>query len=105
VVVALAGVVGYLAIFFALPITELGGARRGEILLVALLRPDDLLSRWFEGASWQSLAERGWILLFVLGILSAAASAGWLWLRLLRVDRALTKLEMAWETRNDSAGK
>lgn len=87
-------IVGYLALFFALPITELGGARRGELLLVALLRPDDLLARWFEGASWQSLAERGWILLFVLGILSAAASAGWLWLRLLRVDRALTKIEM-----------
>ncbi len=94
VVVALAGVVGYLALFFALPITALGGVRRGETLLVALLRPDDFLTRWFEGASWQSLAHRGWILLFVLGILSAAASVGWLWLRLLRVDRALTKLEM-----------
>jgi len=94
VAIVLSGVLGYLTLFFALPMTALGGARRGEILLVALLRPDDLLSRWFDGASWQSLVERGWILLYVLGILSAAASAGWLWLRLLRVDRALTKLEM-----------
>jgi len=93
-IAALLGVAGYLALFFTLPIAELGGSRRGELLLVALLRPDDILSRWIAEASWQSFAERGWILLFVLGVLSAAASAGWLWLRLLRVDRALTKLEM-----------
>ncbi len=93
-IAALLGVAGYLALFLTLPIAELGGSRRGELLLVALLRPDDFVTRWFAGAAWQSLAERGWILLFVLGILSASASVGWLWLRLLRVDRALTKLEM-----------
>jgi 4-amino-4-deoxy-L-arabinose transferase-like glycosyltransferase len=91
---AIAAVGAYLALFLALPIGELGGSRRGELLLVALLRPDDLLGRWLEGISWKSFAERGWVLLFVLGILSVAMSAGWLWLRLLRVDRALTKLEM-----------
>ncbi len=91
---ALGGVAAYFALFLFWPIAEFGNESRIQMLFVALLRPDDYLLRWFEGASWPSLGERAWILFLVLAILSAATSAGWLWLRLLRVDRALTRLEM-----------
>jgi len=94
VALACAWLAGYLAIFLFTTSSEAQGTPRGGYLLVVLLRPDDLVADWFAGIGWSSIAERMWILLIALGVLSVAAAAGWLCLRLLRVDRAVTRLEM-----------
>lgn len=94
IALACAWLAGYLTVFLLTPSRETEGTPRGGYLLVTLLRPDDLVADWFAGLSWNSLTERMWILLFVLGVLSVAAAAGWICLRMLRVDRAVTRLEM-----------
>src|SRR5690606_10997946 len=94
VLLAAIWLVGYLVAFLSMSASDAFNSARGEVLLVALLRPDDLVANWFAGASWASLGQRLWIAFIVLGALSAATSAGWLCLRLLRVDLAVTRLEM-----------
>ncbi len=94
VALACAWLVGYFAVFLLTSSSEAQDTPRGGYLLVMLLRPDDLVADWFAGLGWNSVAERLWILLIVLGVLGVAAAAGWLCLRLLRVDRAVTRLEM-----------
>lgn len=94
IALACAWLVGYLAVFLLTPSSEAQDMPRGGYLLVTLLRPDDLVADWFAGIGWSSLTERMWIVLVALGVLSVAAAAGWICLRLLRVDRAVTRLEM-----------
>ncbi len=86
--------VGYLAVFLATPTRDSPDVPRGSYLLAALLRPDDIVTAWFAGLSWTSLGQRAAILLTVLGVLAVAAAAGWICLRLARVDRLVTRLEM-----------
>jgi len=97
-IAACSGLVAYLAAFLFLPLmpdaTDETRAPRIVYLMVSLLRPDDLVNRWFEGLSWQSVAERGQVLLYAAGVLGVGMAAGWICLRLLRVDRAVTQLEM-----------
>ena len=86
----------YLAAFFRTPLGS--GAQavsRIDYLWASLLRPDDLVRQWIAGASWESLVQRGVILGVTAAILCVALAAGWTCLRLLRVDRALSKLEMS----------
>ncbi|MEX0679296.1 MAG: hypothetical protein WD063_19625 [Pirellulales bacterium] len=86
----------YLVAFFRDPLA--GGAAemsRLDYLFAALLRPDDMVRQWLAGAGWESLAKRGVILGVTAAILSVAMAAGWTCLRLLRVDRALSRLEMS----------
>ncbi len=94
VVLACAWLIGYVAVFLLMPAKDATETPRGEYLLVSLLRPDDLVAAWFRGVTWDSLGERLWILFVASGILGGATSVGWLILRLLRVDRVVTRLEM-----------
>jgi hypothetical protein len=92
--VATVGVLGYLGLFLSFPTESSEGVARGLIFFAALLRPDDFVAMWFEGASWVSVGEHLELLLWAAAVLSAAAGAGWLCLRLVRADRLLSRLEM-----------
>lgn len=86
----------YLVAFFREPLTSgAGEVSRLDYLMAALLRPDDMVRQWIAGASWESLEQRGVILGMTAAILCVALAAGWICLRLLRVDRAVSKLEMS----------
>ncbi len=95
VLAACVGLAVYLAAFFLVPMAGSGKAARPELLFASLLRPDDFLRQWFAGFTWQSVVERGRILVIAAAVLCVALAAGWTCLRLLRVDRAVTRLEMS----------
>ncbi len=84
----------YLAAFFFPPVSGEGAAIRPGYLLASLVRPDDFVRQWIAGCTWQGLVERGVIVAAASAILCVALAAGWTCLRLLRVDRAVTRLEM-----------
>lgn len=89
------GLCGYLVVFFRQPLAEgAGGLSRIDYLMASLVRPDDFVRLWIAGAGWQSLAARLMILGLCAATLCVALAAGWFCLRLLGVDRAVTKLEM-----------
>lgn len=89
----------YVVAFFRVPLPgaqpDTGTAARLEYLVALLLRPDDLVRDWIADFAWSSLAQRGAILGVTAAILGVALAAGWTFLRLLRVDRALSRLEMS----------
>jgi hypothetical protein len=89
----------YLAAFFRTPLVSAppgsNEVSRFDYLWTSLLRPDDFVRQWIAGASWQSLGQRSVILGVTAAILCVALAAGWTCLRLLRVDRAVSKLEMS----------
>jgi hypothetical protein len=92
--VATVSVLGYLGLFLSWPTESSEGVARGLIFFAALLRPEDFVAKWFEGASWVSFGEHLTLLMWAAAVLSAAAGAGWMCLRVVRADRLLSRLEM-----------
>jgi hypothetical protein len=88
----------YLAAFFRIPSASgeaaWGRTTRLDYFWASLLRPDDLVRAWVDGFAWNTLAERGVVLGMAAVILCVAIAAGWACLRLLHVDRVLSRLEM-----------
>ncbi|REK12351.1 MAG: hypothetical protein DWQ37_12365 [Planctomycetota bacterium] len=91
---ACVGLLGYVAVFFYAPLASSGKAERGEFLWTSILRPDDLVRAWIAGATWQGIVDRAVIAAVAAGIFAVVMAAGWTCLRLLRVDRVVTRAEM-----------
>lgn len=87
----------YLAVYYLWPLGSAtasikGVLRRGH-LWIALVLGDETIARWTEDFSSASLVERMFILSVVAAIFLIAVAAGWICLRLGRIDRLTTKLE------------
>jgi hypothetical protein len=88
----------YLAAFLGIPCAGDGGwgaTVRLDYLWASLVRPDDFARVWVAGFDWAAAVERGVILGVAGAVLGVAVTAGWTCLRLLHVDRALSRLEMS----------
>lgn len=89
----------YLIAFFRIPPASAqagtGEGSRLDYFWALLLRPDDIVRDWLSGFAWESLVQRGAILGVTAAILLVALAAGWTSLRLLRVDRYVSRLEMS----------
>jgi hypothetical protein len=84
----------YLAAYWLWPISgSMGQPLRRVHFWLSLVLGDDTLARWVEGCSWISLAQRGQILAIAAGILLVAVAAGWMCIRLSRIEALLTRLE------------
>jgi hypothetical protein len=88
----------YLTVFLRVPFA--GGQAGAEAtprfyVFAWLLRPDDLVRDWIGGVTWSTVAQRVTILGLAAAILLVALAAGWSFLRLLRVDRFVSRVEMS----------
>ncbi len=88
------GLAVYLAVFYASALDSTAPAvlRRWHLVLSRMVDVE-VVARWVEGCTWASLTQRGTILTLAAAIFLPATAAGWLGLRLLGVDRLLTRLE------------
>lgn len=94
-----AAVTIYLVLFYWTPLPDASPSsevvlRRGHLLL-SIFEADRIAAEWFTGASWSALPQRAMVLAVSAAILLVACAAGWVCLRLTRVDCRLSRLE-AW---------
>jgi len=94
----LAGFGVYLILFYATGLPSLKGddgnaVRRIVLVLVYLVRPDDLLAQWVGARGEFSLVDRLPVLAIAGVILAYSFSLGWLVMALFRADRGLGRLE------------
>jgi hypothetical protein len=98
IVLWLSGLVAYVALFYAAPLSSTGGESRRVVLLSYLLVPDLLAADWFGGVPGCgspefSLADRFPVLLIAGTILAFGWILGWLMMALCGADRGLSRLE------------
>jgi len=93
----LAGLAVYLALFYASKLPSLSGATGSVVrrvhLLTWLLLPDELVAQWCGSPPELALVDRIPVLAIAGAILAWAVPAGWLLMWLCRADRGLTRLE------------
>ena len=91
------GLATYAALFYFAPLSVAPTGWQGSFarwrLALALAVPDELWQSWTRDASWQAVQQRALIAALATAIFLVAWAAGWLALRLARLDRRLTRLE------------
>jgi hypothetical protein len=89
-------IVAYVLLFYAVPLHNVPATgedilRRGHTVLPVFF-VDEIVGQWFEGATFDALVQRLQISMVAATIFLPACAAGWLVLRMIGVNRQLTKL-------------